>query len=311
MGYKHSLFFCLIFLFMAQELSAKVRFLTFQFNRPEFLELQLKLLEKFVEDDYEVIVFDDAIYPSLEEAFRNICEENKIQYVRFQPEWHKSDPLNEYVYQVFQDPNLETFFVFGPNREVTIEGISRHSSIRHNHVIQYALDHFGYDHDDIVVILDHDLFPIKSVSIRELLKKEPLIGIKIDSDHPYIWVPFVAFSPKRLPDVKELKFHCDRINGYFHDTGAHTYYYLKNHPEVSYTTYPRVLDRTFYHLPAEALKASGFFQEEIDLIKDMPWSGCIEFYVDYHFLHYGVGSADFHPIKQAGVLKYLEKILKR
>jgi hypothetical protein len=297
-----------------QELPAKIRFFSFQFNRPDFLELQWQLLRKFILDDYELIVFNDAKDPALEESIRKTCEINNIQCVRYEQELHRTDPLNKYILSCIEDPQNKSDFVFDlENGHLTLEGVAQQSSIRHNHVIQYALDHFGYDHDDIVVLLDHDLFPIQPFSVREFLADVPIAGIEmVDSGGiRYLWVPFLALDPKRLPNLESLKFHCDMINHYFYDTGAHTYHYLKENPDVRYKLYRRVFDREFYQMSVSQLKEFGFNKEEIYLLKSLPWPGCIEFSIDYHFLHYGAGSADFHPIKQAAVLRFLEKTLKK
>ena len=56
--------------------------------------------------------------------------------------------------------------------------IRENPSVRHFHVIDYALEHYGYDHDDIIVIMDGDNFLIKPLSIRELLGRNDIIGFK-------------------------------------------------------------------------------------------------------------------------------------
>lgn len=308
------IFFLLVCIFSVPEISAKVRFLSFQYNRPDFLEFQWRLLEKFILDDYELVVFDDAANPDLEIAIRNICKTNSIQYVRFEQKWHRTDPLNEYIYHVLHQFHIEYNSMFSfCNGIATVEEISQHPGIRHNHVIQYALDHFGYDHDDIVVILDHDLFPMKPISIRMLLKDVPLVGIeRIEkSGITHIWVPFVAFDPKRLPNIRDLKFHGDVIDNCYYDSGTSSYYYLKNNPRVPYKLCPRSYDKEFYHLPFRKLKDFGFSREEIVLIKNLPGPGCIEFYVDHQFLHYVGGYIDFDPIKQAAVVNFLKTLLKK
>lgn len=299
--------------FGIQELSAKIRFLSFQFNRPDFLEIQCKLLEKFILDDYEIIVFNDAKDFDSEKSIRDVCQKNNIQYIRFEQDWHELDPLNEYIKTSLEDPRNSSELGFGlTNGPLTTKIISQQGSIRHCHVIQYAMSHFGYNHDDIVVLLDHDLFPIKPISIRALLTEQQLIGIDSESlqEIHYLWVPFIAFDPKRLPNLEDLKFHCDIINNVLYDSGSHSYHYLKNNPNVDCKMYRRAYDKEFYYLTIQELKALGFSREEIQLIKSLPWPGCIEFYVDRHFIHYGSGSWDFHPIKQGAVFNFLNKVLK-
>ena len=69
-------------------LFAKVRILTFHYNRPDFLEYQMRAFQKYLLDDYEVIVFNDAKDAGNECAIRSFCEEHGILCVRFEPEWH-------------------------------------------------------------------------------------------------------------------------------------------------------------------------------------------------------------------------------
>lgn len=71
-------------------------------------------------------------------------------------------------------------------------------------MIQYALDHYGYDHDDIIVILDGDAFPIRPLNLYHLLADNPIVGIKrlIQEDNmDHLWAPFIAFNPKALPKL--------------------------------------------------------------------------------------------------------------
>jgi len=74
------------------------------------------------------------------------------------------------------------------------------------------------------------------VSIRHLLEDVPLIGIDIDwPNAKWLWIPLIAFDPKRLPDVKDLKFHVGLIDGIVCDTGSASHEYLKNQLEVMYS----------------------------------------------------------------------------
>ena len=54
--------FCNIFL-LANVLTTqtKVLIFTYSYNKPEFIELQYKTFKKFLLDDHELIVFNDAI----------------------------------------------------------------------------------------------------------------------------------------------------------------------------------------------------------------------------------------------------------
>ena len=74
---------------LSNRVSAKVRFLTFHYNHPEFIEIQYQTFQKFMMDDYELIVFNDAKDPKFEIAIRETCEKYGIPCIRFQQEWHR------------------------------------------------------------------------------------------------------------------------------------------------------------------------------------------------------------------------------
>lgn len=282
--------------FISDEVGAKVRILTFQYNRPDFLEFQYETLKKFMLDDYELIALDDSSNPHKENAIREFCKEHDIQYVRFEQAWHESDPLNGWI-QRWANKQSNTFFRFplGEDEHPEWNAICNQPSIRHCHVIQYALDHFGHPHDDIVVIMDMDLFPIQPISIRELLLDHAIVAV--DSEFQiwhYPWVPFIAFHPKRLPDLLDFNLHVDFIDGLLCDTGSHSYHYLNDHPAVAYRLYPRCHASDFYPYDAFTFLTFGFYNPKL---AQVPWSNYLEleFYADYHFVHFLGGSSENHP----------------
>ena len=148
------------------------------------------------------------------------------------------------------------------------------------------------------------------MSIRELLKNSPLIGIDSEfKDKHYLWVPFIAFDPKRLPHIKDLKFHVDLIDDLLCDTGSHSYHYLKNNLEVSYRLYPRCSDYDFY--PWDATTFLRFDFNNPSEIAKISWPISVEFYVDYHLVHYVGGSAHIHSVhKRQAFNDFLNSILR-
>jgi hypothetical protein len=120
-------------------LFATVRILTFHYNQADFIEMQYKTFNKFLSDDFELIVFNDAKTEENEKAIENICHKYQIKCVRYQPEWHLTNPLNDYLKKRLEEPT--TIGYWGWNGSTTIEEIGTHPSVRHCHVIQYALDH--------------------------------------------------------------------------------------------------------------------------------------------------------------------------
>ncbi|NGX36954.1 MAG: hypothetical protein K1000chlam2_00100 [Chlamydiae bacterium] len=306
-------FLILFVLLLTSQAFAKIRFLTFHCNRPDFIEMQFKTLEKFLHNDYELIVFNDARTLQLEEEIREMCEKYGIQCIRYEQEWHVTTPLNDEFIQLLNDPSLIHSHIHLKGCTNT-KDFASHGSFRHSHVIQYAMDNFGYDHDDIVVIFDGDIFPIRHFDLRELLKNYDIIGLQraiTEEKIDYLWVPFIAFNIQNLPNKYDLRFHPDLINSFFHDTGAHTYHYLKNNPNVRVKKYAGQSSTSFHNLSPKSMKQHGFNDREIKFTKNLPWPLCVEFHVDHLFLHFGASSFNLEgsDVKALCVKEFIDRIL--
>jgi glycosyltransferase involved in cell wall biosynthesis len=299
--------YALLFLILSISLHAKIRLLTFHFNRPDFIEIQAKAFKQFMQDDYELIVFNDGGSGN-KEAIEEMCHKLQIQCIRFEPEWHETAPLNELIYQMFQDPSYQGGLL-GPGKP-----LSQHPSVRHCHVIQYALDHFGYNHDDIVAIVDGDLFPIRPLYLRQLLAYYQMIGIErpVSGCDMYLWSPFIALDMPKLPDKEDLRFHVDLIDGYIQDSGAHSYHYMRRHPEVPVRKYKMDSSRSFVGWDENLLKwHHNFTDEEIELTNALSTEHAVEFHMEHRLMHYGTSSfSDFlNSVKSDCVKSFFKELL--
>lgn len=311
-----ALFFLITLLSLSPSLDAKIRLITFHYNEPRFIEMQAKLLRKFMKDDYELIVFNDAKLPEHEIAIANICDKLGIPCHRFEQHWHLKNPLNDYIKGLLDNPDIHTHLDF---KSVDLDGtvpmaaIAQQPSIRHCHVIQYALDHYGYCHDDIVVLMDGDIFPIRPIRLRKMMAESALLGIQRlikEENIDYLWVPFIAFDPRKIPTIADLKFHADVIQGKLHDSGAHTYHFLKANPHLSVKKYLGTTSTGYYHWTSAQIRAAGFSAAEAALIKNLPWPQSVEFHLDKHLLHYGASSFELegHQEKTQCVMNFINKI---
>jgi len=298
---------------IAGQAYSTVRILTFHCNRPDFLKMQHWTLEKFLEDEYELIVFNDARETELEEAISATCETYGIKCVRFEQEWHISSRINQMFIDQLHHPDL-IHSNFPLDFEKNVEGLSRHNSFRHCHVIQYALDNYGYDHDDIVVILDGDMFPVRPVNIRSLLKNHDIAAStryykKEGIDYP--WVTFIAMNMPMLPNKDDLQFHADRIGQYFHDSGANSYHYLKNNPSVLVMKLSVFDTSTYKPGIGRHLLARNFNLKDINFMKRLSRKNFVQFQVNNTFLHYGASSFESknQESKSKVVMSYLNSKL--
>jgi hypothetical protein len=305
-----------LFFFSFSHIEAKVRILTFHCNDANFIDLQYKAFKKFMLDDYELIVFNDAASCEPEKEIRKRCEKYGIRCIRYEQKWHDTDPFNDQVYLQLQDPGLihDHISTITRNPVGSIEQrIAAHPSIRHCHVIQYSLDHFGYDHDDVVAILDGDAFPIRPISFRSLVRDYHITGIIKDyflDNVDYLWVPFIVINMPSIPHKDDLKFHVDVINGKLFDTGSHMYHYLQNHPDVCAKKHVGLASQGVAHWDKGALYRYGFTKNEVQFIKSLPKTENVEFHVDKRILHFANSSflQENHKEKFACVKFFVDKV---
>lgn len=288
--------------------------MTFHYNRPDYLEMQIKLLKKFILDDYELLVFNDARSFESSQAIEQVCNAYGVQCVRYEQDWHNNHPLTYKVLRQIENPSFLGSYLGGMDKGRTASDIGGNGSMRHCHVIQYALDFFGYDHSDIVAILDGDLFPIRPVSIRSLLEKKDLIGTyKTEGDAKYLWVPFVAADMRTLPNKNDLQFHLDVIRNNLYDTGSHSHYYLLNNPKArvkKYRYYSNKFPIDTKSNLTETLKNYKFNSSQIEAIEQILYYTNMEFHIDFSFLH-TVGSSWLETTsdKEAMIEKFLDELL--
>lgn len=309
-----SLYFALSLLFFlvlnfSYPLYGKVRFLTFQYNKPELIKIQYLMLKKFIKDDFELIVFNDANDPVFSEEIQNICKINGIKCVNYPQDLHLTHRLNDQIAEWLKDPSINNIHAFiSPEPS----DIGKQPSVRHCHVIDYALRKFGYNHDDIVVLIDGDAFPIRKMSVRSLLKKHQIVGIqKSCANINYLWVVFTAFKPKALPNLKDFKFDIALVKGIIHDTGSSTYFYLKNNRKIKFLKIPGVTGSTLIGNSEEKLLEEGYTAAEVRLIKknDLP---PVEFHLGKKLFHFSTSSfnLDGHIKKEENFKEFCDEILR-
>ncbi|MCI5051964.1 MAG: hypothetical protein MRY21_02355 [Simkaniaceae bacterium] len=295
---------------------SKIRIVTFHFNKPNFLELQIKCLNHFLSEDYELIVINDAVEDGIRNKIAAICSQNNVQHIFFKQEWHEKNRINELILDVLERPGIYSHISSFQNTELTLSKIANQPSVRHSHAIQYALEHFGYNHDDIFVILDGDAFPIRRLDIRQMMGNHDIIGMKRSpwgEDIEYLWVPFIAIHFHNLPNREELQFYLDEINGNLQDTGSHSYHYLQKYPQVSVKMYEHQASSRYQSWLSDHVYNCGFNKEQMWLIYRLPSHLSVEFAMDKRILHYAGSSFDpaGKNFKETIVEVFFEKILRK
>ena len=284
----------------------KVRIFTPVYNRPDFIEIQKRTLDAFLEDEYELIVFNDASNAHMCAEIEGMCK--KL--------------------------NLECFRI--PQSLHTKRG---HHSPGHRHMdgIKFALDTVGYNYNGIVAILDSDMFLIEPFSITKYLKGYGIAGTRegrsnnIRSVH-HLSPLLVFMDMANLPNKHTLSFEGGNVEGLNCDVGGHTYYYLTNNPTVKIKWFEHLHIGAFIqHLKCKKcnnMSCSTCIQELVkrnykdEIIKFIhacptdPMSSLdLEFCLGTTFLHYRSGSnwrhmsSQYHQIKTNALNNLLNIIL--
>lgn len=192
-----------------------VQIFTSVVNRPEFVEIQKKLFDKFLEDEYQFNVVDDSLDDDISLEFKNVCEKYNINYYR-------------------------------KDQENRSRNESRWSGARHaSETIQWTFDeiikkkHF----DDLVLFLDSDMFLLDQFNIQEYMADTIVSGLPQVRGHVYyMWNGIMFFDMKQVMKIDpNLNFSDGMVDGELTDIGGHFYYYFKkNNIQLKETdvTYP-------------------------------------------------------------------------
>jgi hypothetical protein len=285
---------------------SKVLLITHSYNRPDFIEIQHKTFNKFLKDDYEFIVFNDAPQEWMKQDIENTCKKLGIVCIRTPQEIHSTK-------------------LYLPKRP---EESGNHPCKRCAHVVQYSLDTLGFAHNDLVAIIDSDMFLIKPFSIREYMRDAQLAGVPQGRTNgrfivEYLWNGIVFFNMPTLPDKERINFNCGYVEGAPTDVGGNLYYYLKEHTALKLKHINGLyLSHAFCgsctnNSPVcthntEILKQGSLSPDTIWFAQQGPDS--IEFFADGSFLHYRSGtnwnnkSSQYHQEKTILLQTFISKI---
>lgn len=332
----HKIFFKITFisclsLLLINQVAAHVLIFTYAYNRPELIEIQYKTFKKFLKDDYELIVINDANDPELAAKISDTCHTYHLRCIKIPQEIHKRPYLNR--------PD-EVFFVSN----------QQSPCVRNCNVVQYSLDMLGLHHDDIVALFDADLFLIKEFSISQYLKGYDVAGFDRALEYPpprnkksFLWIGLIFLNLNTMEQKTAFNVNCGYIDDIVMDSGGYTHYYL---PHAQVACFDRISTEAFicqdckkqksYQCThnTQILKENDFTTNVIQLIQNTPidWgSGSkelgmhrgrnLEFFLNNTFVHYqgaskyaslsahGIDIEQFHYDKTKAFKRFLEVLL--
>ncbi|OGB83694.1 hypothetical protein A3F66_05235 [candidate division TM6 bacterium RIFCSPHIGHO2_12_FULL_32_22] len=294
---------------------------TYAFNRPEFIELQYKTFKKFLKDEYEFIVFNDANTRENEIAIENICNNLNIKCIRIPQIIHDLPYLPRWDHE----PGFQ------------------HGTIRCVNGVQFSLNRLGFFHKGPLLILDSDMFLIREFSVKEALNNYDVISpCQYHNNEKgdmivHISIDLILMNIPRLPNKQTFSVNCGFVDNFPTDAAGQSYWYFKNNPQVR-VLYPRhyiILDPKLNcdnHLcknpdadskyfaercinpTRNNLEAAGFSNDEIEYIVGGVTNS--EFIFNNCFYHYRSGSnwngrpKEYHEKKMRLFRDFIEKIIQ-
>jgi hypothetical protein len=273
----------LLLLLISSVIHAKILIFTYSYNRPDFIELQEKSFKKFLADDYEFVVFNDARDPNMSRQIFRTCNRLGVQCIKIPQAIHDKPYLQRWPTEDYNHP-----------------------TVRNCNVVQYSLDIMGFNHNDILVLFDSDVFLIKKFNVREFLNGYDMGGRALSINDRtgsgpirYLWHGLAFLDMHSMPNRHTLSFNCGKVENQSIDAGGHSYYYLKNNPglkvkwiehnyieELQCNSCQESKAYTCTH-NADKLREAGFDEDQIPFIQKAPAE--IEFYYNNSFVHYRAG----------------------
>lgn len=183
----------------------KILIITHNYNQPNFVEIQYTTFKHFMLDEFEYVVFNDA----------------------------SKEPVASEIDQMCQNYGIRSIHVPQTNRAVVPKHTFPQACTRHAQAFQYSMEVLGFNHDDILMVVDSDMFLIKPFSPRSFLEGYDIAGAAWRVDPVvYLWPGLMFFRMNVLPDRETMQFFPGKIKERAVDTGGYFYYYLEAHPDL-------------------------------------------------------------------------------
>ncbi len=263
---------------------------TYAYNRPDFIEIQYKTFKKFLKDDYEFVVFNDAPELAMEQNITAMCERYGIRCIRIPQSIHSKPYLKRWPQEDYQHP-----------------------TVRNCNVVMYSLNEVGFKHEGIVAIFDSDIFLVKEFSIKEYMQGYTLAGLVSGEVYSYLWIGLAFMDMRIMPNKTSIDFNCGRVFDYPVDAGGHTHYYLQSNPSISVKKMNHI--NTEFLQDKDSQEIDKYFSDDVtrQFLKKGPQN--IDFLIDTRFLHYRSGtnwnrkSAAYHEQKTRLFNDYIAELL--
>lgn len=193
-------------------------------KRLDFIPLQQKSFLRFLKDDFEYIIFNNADTKENNLAIKELCKELGIKCIDVEGNDH------------------------------------RHPTYAGTYPVQWSFHKYIKQETDIIaVMLDSDIFMIKEFSVNDYMNGFDVAAIPQFRHVTYLHIGIMFFNMDTLPNKDDMNFMHGKIEGALTDGGGYLYYWLKDNPglRVRYIVTNGIIcskNNNLQFLPAELVK---------------------------------------------------------
>ena len=207
---------------------------------PQFIELQLDSFQKYLQEDFEYIIFNSKLIdrnPEKAEEVSKVCNSRHIQVVEVPRD------RNTEMLRLKTDSNAGK--LFDENDKI----IAAYSSATADYMFQWAWEKVISKEQGSICWLHSDVFLTELIKFTDCLQESPLYfnprryafgGDEITC----LGEDFVLADMSKLPAPETMNWFSGTIKGRPTVAGGFTYYWLQAHPEVKWLELP-IVDSNF------------------------------------------------------------------
>lgn len=184
--------------------------------------MQYQTFKKFLIDDFQYVVFNDAIDPQIADQITSTCNALGITCYRVQQE-HRTLP----------------------NVKIDLKNGIFWAAARHGQAIQYSMDLLAFNHPGLVMMIDSDMFLIKSFDAHNFMKDNEIAGLRQvrNGTISYLWGGLIFFRMDKLANKESMNFSNGLIDRTYVDSCGFLHYYFQANPHVKILYF----DQNFRH----------------------------------------------------------------
>ena len=201
----------------------KVHIFTYAHKRPDFIELQYNSIKGHVKNEFEYVVFNNAVDDdSLRDEISKICSNLGIRCVNIELtgdlEHHGGE--RNFIHGKYVNPNIACSYplVWTFNKHLSTE-------------------------EEIVCILDSDMFFVSDIDIIKELGDNDLIytpqwrkPVNNQWTIHYIATGLIILNLKKSPVLRDIDWHPGMVEGHNLDVGGRSTWLLKANPHLKKKT---------------------------------------------------------------------------